>query len=72
MGSLFGSPSPPPPPPPPPPAPTLAAPDVQAAARQQAIDAAQADGRAATMLTGPNGDTSPAPVAKKTLLGTPS
>ena len=69
MGNLFGSP--PPPPPPPPMTPTLASPDVNAAARQQAVDAAQADGRAATILTSGQGDTSAAPVAKKTLLGGP-
>jgi hypothetical protein len=71
LSELFGGGAPPPPPPPPPP-PLLSDASVQFAARQQAIDTAQAYGRAATLMTGPGGTAGGpgnAPVAKRVLLG---
>jgi hypothetical protein len=67
MSSLFSSPS--------MPAPTViqtpapADPGVQQAATDQAAAQARAAGRAATILTSGQGDTSRAPVQRKTLLG---
>jgi len=53
----------------PPAAPTVTDPSVQAAAQAQATAMAQSAGRASTILTSGQGDTSQANVAKKTLLG---
>jgi hypothetical protein len=50
-------------------APTPADPSVQLAARDAATAAATAAGRGSTILTGGQGDTSVAPVARKVLLG---
>ncbi len=65
---FFSAPSPPPPPPPPPP-PTRDDSAVEEARRKQLEAARKARGRASTILTGGMGDESPAPVAKKSLLG---
>lgn len=69
MTGLFSTPSLPPPPPPPPPAPSPTDAAAQDAARQTAVAAATASGRASTILTSGMGDLSPAPAGKKTLLG---
>lgn len=53
----------------PPPPPTPADPAVQQAARDAQTAAAMAAGRGSTILTGGQGDTSKATVAKKVLLG---
>jgi hypothetical protein len=50
-------------------APTPSDPAIQAAERSQLTQQGAMYGRAATVLTSGQGDTSPAPVAKKTLLG---
>lgn len=63
----FFAPSPPSVPPPPPPA--RADPAVEEARRRQLIAARQVRGRAATILTGGEGDLSPAPATRKSLLG---
>ncbi len=55
--------------PPPPPAPSREDPAVEEARRRQAIAARQARGRASTILTGGEGDASPAPAVRKALLG---
>lgn len=64
----FFAPSPPSVPPPPPP-PTRADPTVEEARRREALAARQARGRAATILTGGEGDQSPVPAIRKSLLG---
>lgn len=68
MSHLFGSSKPPPLPPAPTP-PTIADPPVQAAGDAVRANAAAAYGRQSTILTSGQGDTSVAPLAKKTLLG---
>jgi hypothetical protein len=68
MGGLF-SPSAPNPPPPPPPPPTVEDPAIEDARKKQLDVANKARGRAATLLTGGQGDTSEAPLGKATLLG---
>lgn len=59
--------------PPPPPSPTSADPAVAAATQKAMADAAAreraAKGRASTILTGAQGDTSQAPTARNILLG---
>lgn len=55
--------------PPPPPPVDMSGPEGYAAAEKQRKQAALAAGRSSTILSGPLGDTSAAPVAKKTLLG---
>lgn len=55
--------------PPPPPAPSREDPAVEEARRRQVIAARQARGRAATILTGGQGDTSTPELGKKQLLG---
>ena len=67
MSGLFGST--PSPPPPVQPVPSPGDPAVQAAARQQAVAAANAAGRGSTLLTGGAGDTSSPVVGKSVLLG---
>jgi hypothetical protein len=62
MSGLFSSPK-------PAPVPTITDPAVQAAASAQRMAAAQAGGRAATILTSGLGDTSTPTTAKKALLG---
>ena len=69
MGGLFGGGPKIPTPAPVIPVPTLSSPSVLAAEQAQAAATAQAAGRASTLLTGPQGDTSTTAVAKKTLLG---
>lgn len=65
MGGVFSSPKAPPPVVPP----TLEDPAIaQARANQQAADR-KAQGRAATVITGGEGDTTEAPLGRKTLLG---
>jgi hypothetical protein len=59
----------PPPPPPPPPPPERSDADVQAADTDERLRARLARGRAATILTGGQGDLAPAPTTAKTLLG---
>lgn len=74
MGFMSPAPPPAPPPPPPPsPAPAVAG-DANAAATNKALNEAQdaerrQRGRAATLLTGGQGDTSQASVSKRVLLG---
>lgn len=69
MQKIFGNaPQPLPPSPPPPPAPTIDDAASRAAAERAAGDAAlRKRGRAASVLTGPEG--AAAPTAKKTLIG---
>ncbi len=55
--------------PPPPPAPSREDPAVEEARRRQLRAARQARGRASTILTGGEGDVSPAPAIRKALLG---
>jgi len=70
MGGLFDSPEPPPPPPPPPapaPAPTI---DTAAQSARKTEDSRlNRRGRAATVLTSPQGDLSETKTATKALLG---
>lgn len=66
MCMFSSSPKPPPPPPPPP---ERSDADVQAADMAERMRARLARGRAATVLTGGQGDLAPAPTAAKTLLG---
>lgn len=67
MGFIFPSkPAAPPPPPPPPPVPTI---DAARERRDAADAAARKRGRAASVLTGPEG-VAEEPTAKKTLIGT--
>lgn len=68
MTGVFSS-SPRPAPAPPPPAPSKDDPAVEEARRKELIAAQKAKGRAASILTGGEGDTSAAPVEKKRLLG---
>lgn len=68
MSGMFSSPK-MPDPAPPAPAPTVADPAVEEARRKELLMASKARGRADTLLTGGAGDTSIAPLAKKTLLG---
>lgn len=69
MGGFLGGSS-PPPPPAAPAAPTFSDPAVTNAAREEQINAARARGRAATLLTGGQGQaTGAAPTAQKFLLG---
>ncbi len=68
MSGLFSSPSVPTPPPPPEP-PEKSDVDVQEAALQERLRRARQRGRAANILTGNQGVTGDAPVARKTLLG---
>lgn len=68
MAALFSSPS-YPKPQPAPAAPMPTDPQVQAIAAAQSAQAASAAGRASTILTGGQGDTSTAPVGKTMLLG---
>ena len=68
MGGLFSSPS-IPAPAPPPAAPTPTDPATQQAAQNLAFSQAQAAGRASTIMTSGQGDQTPAPTVKKTLLG---
>jgi hypothetical protein len=68
MSAIFSPPKPVPLPPPPPP-PSRDDPAVTEAARRARLAAAQARGRAATILTGARGLTGDAPVVRKTLLG---
>lgn len=66
MSALFSKPPKPPPPPAPAPAPSID----EARQRQQAQDKlAGRQGRAATILTGAQGDLTTPPTATKTLLG---
>jgi hypothetical protein len=66
MAGFSSSPTPPPPPPPPP---ERTDAEVQDAALQERLRQARARGRAANILTGGEGVTDPAPVARKRLLG---
>lgn len=51
------------------PTPTAADPAVEEARRKELLAAQKSKGRAATLLTGGDGDTSEAPVERKRLLG---
>lgn len=68
MSGMFSSPKIPAPTPAPEP-PTKDDPSVEEARRKELQAAAKARGRAATLLTGGDGDTSAAPVQRKRLLG---
>ena len=68
MGGIFSSPS-LPAPPPTPAAPTREDPAVADARRKEQQLATKAKGRRSTLLTGGEGDSSDANLAKKTLLG---
>ncbi|MGE0255065.1 MAG: hypothetical protein AB7N54_13140 [Alphaproteobacteria bacterium] len=68
MGSLFSPPA-PPAPPPLPPLPARDDPDLERRRREEEQALRRRAGRRATILTGTLGDASPAPVARKTLLG---
>lgn len=73
MGGLFSSPAPPPAPPPPPPtpapAPTVSDESAQEAAAAERKRRSLAQGRASTVLTSGEGDTSEANTASAQLLG---
>jgi hypothetical protein len=74
MSSLFSrptlpSPAPPPPAPPPPPPPIEEDPKVKQAADEERRRQRLRKGRRATILTGPQGLQTEAPLQKKTLLG---
>lgn len=69
MGALFSGPPDPPALPAPTPAPTATDPAVEEARRKELIIATKTRGRAATLLTGGEGDTAEAPVQTKRLLG---
>jgi hypothetical protein len=66
MAGFSSSPTPPPPPPPPP---VRSDAEVQEAALQERLRQARVRGRSANILTGGEGVTGPAPVARKKLLG---
>jgi len=68
MGGFFSAPS-PSPPPAPAPVPSKDDPAVEEARRKELIAAQKARGRAASILTGGEGDTTDAPVTQKRLLG---
>lgn len=69
MGAIFSGPPDPPPLPPMPAQPTKEDPAVEEARRKELIAAQKTRGRAATLLTGGEGDTTDAPVQTKRLLG---
>lgn len=69
VSGIFGSPAMPAAPPPPPPPPAVEDPAIEEARKKQLDVASKARGRAATLLTGGQGDTTEAPLGKATLLG---
>ncbi|WP_428247230.1 hypothetical protein [Ferrovibrio sp.] len=66
MGGVFSGPK----VPPPTPVPTLEDPAIAQARAAQAAAERKAQGRAATVITGGEGDTSEAPLGRKSMLGT--
>ena len=67
FASIFNPPSPPPPPPPPAPLPQADDPAVEEERRRRRLAEARRRGRQATILTGGEGDTAPATVARPEL-----